>query len=68
MKTFNIISLENGTIYDTIKAADHTAAFNKCLEDGFNVYDDYFLEEPKETNQRNKNNLKGRTLYIDRLF
>jgi len=63
MVTFNVTSYENGRIIKTVKAIDYTTAFNDCLNNNINVYDDYFLETTTETNTFNK--LPSRTIYID---
>ena len=55
-------AINTGAIYSTIKALNHTEAFNKCLEKNINVLEDYFLQDQKETNASKKLNLKGRTI------
>lgn len=67
MKTFNLISYSTGRIRKTVKAQNLTEATNKLALDGYDVLDDYFVEDDFDTNIRNLRNLEGRTIYNEQL-
>lgn len=64
MEKFNLTSNENGRIIKNIQAENRTEAENKFLEMGYDL-DDNFVESETETNEFNKKNINGRTIYID---
>lgn len=67
MKEFNLISYNSGKIITIVKAKDIQSATNLLASKGYDVLEDYFVEDDFDTNIRNLRNLEGRTIYNEQL-
>ena len=63
METFLLTCYSNGYVRKRIQAPDFKTAHDQCVKEGFNMYDDYFLETEKEGNKIEK--MHKRTIYLD---
>jgi hypothetical protein len=63
--TFNLISYHTGCIRKTIQAETPQEAKDILESKGYDCIDDHYIESDKQTNEYNKQNLNGRTIYVD---